>query len=282
MLLGLGWVIFFINTPLYIIQQYSQKKTFQYLTKASGAQLAGAGLSALVFNPLAEFFQSHSLPFLLYFALGTIVLPCFYILRKRKEIFEDMNIRSRKLSFSRANIPMVMIATLAGVYSGVTLFQHMYAESRNLNSEIFFLYFTMICVICRLFLPDLLQDKHRKRLIFIFLSFLAFSMMVFIRNSGSEFLYVVSTCFFSLGYCFLYSLLHEVALPSKSNVAEDINSASQLFSLFYFIGLFGFPWVAGKIIKLYGMEQMLIASFFILLLNFIFLHLLIPKREIIL
>lgn len=214
---------FFINTPLYLIQQASQKKTFQYLTQSSGAQLAGAGLSALSFNPLASIFQSHSLVFLLYFSLGTIVLPCFLLLKKRRLKLEGGNLYSRKLSFGSTSIPMAMIAILAGIYSGVTLFQQIYAKSRSLNAEIFFLYFTLICVFCRLFLPKLLPREKIRNLVFILLFLLTSSIVIFIFNRGSPFLYIVSTCLFSLGYCFLYSLLHEVALRKKLNVGLNSN-----------------------------------------------------------
>jgi len=84
-------------------------------------------------------------------------------------------------------------------------------------------------------------------------------------NDG--FSYVLAAVMLGVGYGLTYSVINGLA----ANEAPDGTTAQSLllFSLSYFIGVFGFPLLAGKIIVEQGMATLLLTVLGVAVLNWL-------------
>jgi MFS family permease len=82
------------------------------------------------------------------------------------------------------------------------------------------------------------------------------SVVLFIFSGGSVWLYVTVAVLFGLGYGASYPILVAMA----ANDADDHLGPQtlQLFALTYFVGVFGFPLIAGWVIVEVGSTPLLI------------------------
>jgi MFS family permease len=79
--------------------------------------------------------------------------------------------------------------------------------------------------------------------------------------------YLMAAVMLGIGYGLTYSVIN--GLAANEAPAGTLSQALLLFSLAYFIGVFGFPFVAGKIIVEYGMTTLLHTVLMISLLNWL-------------
>ena len=87
----------------------------------------------------------------------------------------------------------------------------------------------------------------------------------FVVNNG--FSYVLAAVMLGIGYGLTYSVINGLA----ANEAPSGTTAQSLllFSLSYFIGVFGFPLLAGKIIVEHGMATLLLTVMAVASLNWL-------------
>ena len=84
------------------------------------------------------------------------------------------------------------------------------------------------------------------------------SLIFFIYLSNSQLHYIIATVLFSIGYSLIYSTLNANTVNAVEIENQSITATSQIFTLFYFIGIFGFPYIARKIIYSMGISQLLV------------------------
>jgi hypothetical protein len=87
------------------------------------------------------------------------------------------------------------------------------------------------------------------------LGIMALSILVFIFQDGSNLLYVLGAILFGGGYGVAYPIIK--AMAANEARPEIIPQTLQLFGLSYFIGVFGFPFIAGHMIVQGGMSILL-------------------------
>ena len=90
-------------------------------------------------------------------------------------------------------------------------------------------------------------------------------MFGFVVDDG--FSYVLAAVMLGVGYGLTYSVINGLA----ANEAPNGTTAQSLllFSLSYFIGVFGFPLLAGKIIVEHGMATLLLTVLAVAVLNWL-------------
>jgi MFS family permease len=91
------------------------------------------------------------------------------------------------------------------------------------------------------------------------------SIVLFGLVVDSGFSYVLVAMMLGVGYGLTYSVIN--GLAANEAPSGTTSQALLLFSLSYFIGVFGFPWLAGRIIVEHGMMTLLLTVFAIALLN---------------
>ena len=82
------------------------------------------------------------------------------------------------------------------------------------------------------------------------------SVVLFIFSGGNTLLYGLVAVLFGLGYGVSYPILVAMA---ANDAQEDLGPQTlQLFALTYFVGIFGFPFIAGWIIVEIGTTPLLV------------------------
>ena len=90
-------------------------------------------------------------------------------------------------------------------------------------------------------------------------------MFGFVVNNG--FSYVLAAVMLGIGYGLTYSVIN--GLAANEAPSASTSQALLLFSLSYFIGVFGFPLLAGKLIVEQGVPTLLASVLGIALLNWL-------------
>ena len=156
---------------------------------------------------------------------------------------------------SLAAIPIIMVGIGASVFAGVTNFQIVYADARNLAYADYFLAYTVTVIVCRVIFAQFMGGQSPYGVIALLLGIMGLSVMLFILQDSNAFLYVLGAILFGIGYGVSYPIIK--AMAANEAQPDIIPQTLQLFGLSYFLGLFGFPFLAVNMIVEGGMMLLL-------------------------
>ncbi|MEX3901511.1 MULTISPECIES: MFS transporter [Paraburkholderia] len=279
LLLGLGWSAFNILAPLQIIHHLKPSARIRYLTLLSGAQMAGLGFASPTGHFLAHRFGSF---YVVYIGLACVCLSAavaLAIVRKLMQGTPHLSMAAVGITPSLAasvlcsttRMPIAMIGLAACAFAGLSTYQTAYAESRHLPAELFFLTFTLTTVVCRFTLAPAISRLPVRKLAFaLFIATLA-ALALFICNRSSSIVYVISACVFAIGYGLTYSTLNSMAVNLAGDAELSVPVTSQVFTIAYFAGVFGFPYIAGMLVAHGGINLMLTVTLAIASVNVLLL-----------
>lgn len=262
-LLGAAWAVFYILAPLVIIDIVDSSARIRYLTFLSGAQMLGLGLSEPAGSALNGLGVSYGV---IYGSLSLLSILCgLLFLRMQRNNSQSERQASHALTLSAAfrilsqqtALPAIIIALLACVFSSLATFQTLYATPRGLDGSIFFMTFTVATVLLRFSVASLISKLPIYTLAIALIMIVMLSLGLLTFNAGSFALYVLASAIFAVGYGLSYSTLNAIAVNLAETKGLSVSASSQIFTLFYFIGIFGFPFVAGQLIAFGSMEVML-------------------------
>lgn len=279
MLVGVGWSVFFILAPLQIIHHLRPAARIQYLTIVSGAQMAGLGLATPLSRLLAQYTGSVAAVYVMFAAACVVAAICVEAARRAMAPapclpMTRVAITAREtlaLLSERTVAPIAMIVFAACIFTGLSTYQSVYAESRHLRPDLFFLAFTATSVALRFSLARVMGRMPVQRLALLLFVATAASLTLFIANTGSTLLYVAATVVFATGYGLSYSTLNGMAVNLAGEQGVSVPVTSQIFTLAYFIGLFGFPFIGGQLIRSSGPNAMLLALLAAVAINVVLL-----------
>ena len=269
-LLGAGWAIFYILAPLIVINSVSSTARIKYLTYLSGAQMLGLGLSTPVGNLLVTYGINHQT---IYIYLAILAIICPLLLIKISCIEKNISKSTHRLTlsetiqvFTKSTLsPVMMILLLACIFSGLATFQSLYADTRGFDSATFFIVFTFVTVVLRFGVASQLVKLPIYNLAIGLIILIVLSLMLLLFNKTSPILYIVSSVIFAIGYGLSYSTLNAIVVNTAEEHSLSTSSASQVFTLCYFVGIFGFPFIAGILIKIGTINSMLLMAILIAL-----------------
>ncbi|MEM7195599.1 MAG: MFS transporter [Pseudomonadota bacterium] len=254
--LGFGWGVFYALPPVVLTRISDEKERVRVFSLHTVFMMAGFGLSPV----LASIMEKRGLPtsqaFFVVAVVCIISAVLFYILRpaiqamsegRGAESRSSLTIESVSAVFrSRAIVPLIMVCLGASVFAGMNNFQTEFAEERGLDYANFFLFYTVTVVICRLLLTGFSGGRNPYAVIAA-LQYIMFASVVLFMFSGSNpSLFILVAILFGVGYGASYPVLVAMA----ANDADNNYTAHtlQIFAFTYFIGIFGFPLIAGWII----------------------------------
>ncbi|HEV8034156.1 MAG TPA: MFS transporter, partial [Yoonia sp.] len=164
----------------------------------------------------------------------------------------------RGVALSPARLPVAMVCLGASVFAGMANFQTVFADARGLDYAQFFLTYTTTVVVGRMILARYKGGENTYRTIAVLQYIMGASVVLFIFSGASLPAYLLVAFLFGLGYGMSYPLLVSMAVQD----ADDGLGAQtlQLFALTYFIGIFGFPLIAGWMIVEVGTTALLILT----------------------
>jgi hypothetical protein len=168
---------------------------------------------------------------------------------------------------SRAVFPIIMVGLGGCVFGGLSSFQTSYAASRSLDYSLFFFGFMGAAISSRMLIAGVVvkRDPLRASCLLSGLMMVSILMFGFVVDDG--FSYVLAAAMLGIGYGLTYSVIN--GLAANEAPSGTTSQSLLLFSLSYFIGVFGFPLLAGKIIVEYGMLTLLLTVLSVALLNWL-------------
>lgn len=182
-------------------------------------------------------------------------------------------IKGNKLGFaaamsilrSKAAFPIVMVGLGGAVFGGLSSFQISYAAERQLDYSLFFSGFVAAVIVGRLFLSGaaLRCEPHITSLVLTCCVVAAIVLLMMIETHPIA--YVAAAALLGGGYGLTYSVIN--GLVANEAPSGLVPQALLLFSLSYFVGVFGFPLIAGALIAEQGIRPMMIVTLVIASIN---------------
>lgn len=265
-LLGFGWGLTYSLGPIVLTRLVRPTERVRFFALLSVFVMAGFGLAPVMASALERLGYSVNEAFFVTAFFCVISALVFFVLDapvKSHAINPGPEASSRitlgsigAVMRSPARLPVVMVCLGASVFAGVSNFQTVFADARGLNYATFFLTYTGVVVAFRLVLVRFDGGKNPYLTIALLQYIMCASVVLFLFSGGSVPLYIATAVLFGIGYGVSYPIL--VAMAANDADAELGPQTLQLFALTYFIGVFGFPLVAGWVIVEVGPTPLLV------------------------
>ena len=265
-LLGFGWGLTYSLAPIVLTRLVTTDQRVRYFAILSVAVMAGFGLSPVLASVLENagftvndaFFVTAALCALAAALFFFLVIPVrSHTLQAGPENRSSLTIGAVIRIFSSpARLPVIMVCIGASVFAGMNNFQTVFADERGLDYVHYFLIYTLTVVIFRIVLAKFKGGKNPYLTIALLQYVMFGSVMLFLMIGGNIPLYWAVAFLFGIGYGVSYPVLTAMAAGDADE--ELLAQTLQLFALTYFIGIFGFPLIAGWLIVEMGSSALLV------------------------
>ena len=266
LLMGAGWGLTYALVPVVLTRLVTAEERVRYFAINSVVLMAGFGLSPVMASAIEKAGGTVVEAFMIVAVLSLLSAVLFFILigPLRAHAINPGPEESSRLSLSgvgaifrsRAVLPVTMVFLGASVFAGVSNFQTVYADARGLDYAAFFLIYTVTVVICRIALARFKGGANPYLTIAALQYVMAGSVLLFIFSGSNEPAYWLVAVLFGVGYGASYPIL--VAMAANDAETNLVPQTLQLFALTYFIGIFGFPLLAGWMIVDVGVMPLLV------------------------
>ncbi len=255
-LIGFGWGLMYTLAPVVLTRLSGSANRVQVFSLYSVFMMSGFGLSPVFASWMTAHGFSITDAFLVVAVCCVISGTLFLWLKSAVGRHSEDNVsntRSRlslsavtAIFRSRGWLPVVMVFLGASVFAGLNNFQTSIARAEGLDYASYFLAYTITTVVCRIIFAGLSGGSSPYRVIGLLQVVMCASAILFLFINGSVWVYMACAVLFGIGYGASYPILAAMA----ANDADDnlVPQTLQLFALTYFIGIFGFPYIAGWLI----------------------------------
>lgn len=268
LLLGFGWGLTYSLGPIVLTRLVAADERTRYFTLLSLFVMAGFGLAPVLAAALEGAGYSVRDAFTLTAIACLVSAALFFGLNgavKTHAVTPIAEVPSRitlaalrAVGRSPALLPVVMVCLGASVFAGMANFQTVFADARGLDYAQFFLTYTTTVVVGRMILARYKGGENTYRTIAALQYIMGASVVLFIFSGSSLPAYLLVAFLFGIGYGMSYPLLVSMA---AQDAEEGLGAQTlQLFALTYFIGIFGFPLIAGWLIVEVGTTALLILT----------------------
>lgn len=265
-LLGFGWGLTYSLGPIVLSRLISATERVQFFALLSVFVMAGFGLAPVLASMLETLGYFVRDPFYLTSMFCLISAVLFFVLDKpiKAQVINLGPEASSRITLaslsevlkSRALLPIIMVWLGASVFAGMNNFQTVFADYRGLDYAVFFAVYTITVIIFRLLLVKFNGGANPYLTIALLQFLMCVSVVLFMFSGGSVPLYVAVAILFGLGYGVSYPIL--VAMAASDAEPHLGPQTLQLFALTYFVGVFGFPLIAGWVIVEMGSTPLLV------------------------
>lgn len=264
-LLGCGWGLTYSLAPVVMTRLVRSEERVRYFALLSVFIMAGFGLSPVLASLVQKVGFTVNDAFYMTAALCIVSAVIFFVLvapvhahslNAGTETTSRLTLRTAvQILHSRALLPIIMVCLGASVFAGMNNFQTVFAKDRGLNYADYFLAYTITVMGFRVLLARSKGGKSP----YLSIAFLQYvmcgSILLFLFMGNSAVLYIAVAILFGIGYGVSYPIL--AAMASNDADKALIPQTLQLFAFAYFIGIFGFPLIAGWLIVEFGTGALL-------------------------
>lgn len=263
--LGFGWGLTYALSPIVLTRLVTQDERVRYFAILSVALMAGFGLSPVMASMMETVGLTVNDAFFVTAVLCAVAGGIFFVIVTAVRIHSaasgpeprsSLSLAAvRAIMGSRARLPVIMVCLGASVFAGMNNFQTVFADERGLNYADYFLAYTLTVVLFRVVLARF-KGGANPYLTIAALQYVMFgSVVLFLGIGGNLPMYLVVAFLFGIGYGVSYPIL--AAMAANDADPDLLPQTLQFFALSYFIGIFGFPLVAGWMIVEMGSSALL-------------------------
>ena len=268
-LLGFGWGMFYILTPIVIDTVIKPHERVRFYTWLSVAVMAGFGFSPVVGVGLEKITNSLTTIFYivaLYCLLSSVIFMLLKksLLKLKLHQAAEITPTTKKQSLSRifrsrAFFLITMVAINSSIFVCMTNYQALFAQEVGLNYASFFFTYTSVVILCRMLLARFIAERSPYAAIAILLAVMtvgtALFLLLMLYFAGNALIYITVAILFGIGYGAAYPIIKAMV----ANEAEKglLQQTMQAFGFSYFLFLFGFPFIAGRVIVSLGVIPLL-------------------------
>ena len=272
--LGLGWGLFYTLGPILVAMIVEPAQRARHFALLSGSMMTGIGCGPLLGRLANALGYPLTAAFFIAAAASLLGMVIFWFLGERlRTTTNHLGTSAAKISWagttrvlsSKALFPILMVGLGGCVFGGLSSFQTSYAASRGLDYSLFFLGFISAAITSRLLIAGMVVKRDAYRAACLLSGLMVVSILLFQFAVDSRFSYLLAAVVLGVGYGLTYSVIN--GLAANEAPTGSTPQALLLFSLAYFIGVFGFPLLAGQIIVQYGMQALMLTVLGIALLN---------------
>ncbi|MBC3207750.1 MULTISPECIES: MFS transporter [unclassified Pseudomonas] len=263
LLLGLGWGVFYTLGPIIVASLVTPTQRAKYFALLSGSMMTGIGSGPLLGRAAGALNWPVTSAFYLAALASLIGVLLFWRLGARLNSTQAPS--AAKITWrattqvlgSRALFPIVMVGLGGCVFGGLSSFQTSYAADRSLDYSLFFFGFMTAAIGSRMLIAGFVVKRDPLRASCLLSGLMLGSIVLFAFGVHSALSYLLAAVMLGVGYGLTYSVIN--ALAANEAPAGTTSQALLLFSLCYFVGVFGFPFLAGQIIVEHGVTTLLLA-----------------------
>ena len=261
----LGWGVFYTLGPIVVAMLIEPAQRVKYFALLSGSMMSGIGTGPLLGRaaqglgyPVESAFLVAALASLLGGLMFIAIGPKIKHQHSTSGPVTVCKITPRAAGLvlrSKAVFAIIMVGLGGAIFGGLSSFQTSYAALNQLDYSLFFLGFMGAAISCRLLIAGFIvkRDPYVMACLLTALIVVSVLMLMFFVSSGIT--YLLAAVVLGVGYGLTYSVIN--GLAANEAPAGYTPQSLVLFSLAYFIGVFGFPWLAGQIIVNYGIPALL-------------------------
>lgn len=274
LLLGVGWGVFYTLGPIIVAMIVPPAQRSRYFALLSGSMMSGIGSAPLVGRLASQMGLPVTATFYVAALASLIGVALFWRMAKPLgQLPERFSAAVSRLSWqatqkvlgSRALFPILMVGLGGAIFGGLSSFQTSYAHEKALDYSLFFVGFMSAAIAGRMFVAGLVVRRDPYRMSCLLSGLIVVSLLMFKFVVAGSLGYILAAIVLGVGYGLTYSVINGLA---ANEAPEGTTTQSLLlFSLSYFVGVFGFPFLAGKIIIDNGLSMMLLILLGISLLN---------------
>lgn len=263
--LGLGWGLFYTTGPIMVAAMIEPARRTHCLALLSGSMLTGIGSGSLL-GKLAGY-VGLPVQAAFYFAAVAAALSGVYFWRIGARAREGGQLPIGQTHFSpraalrvlrsRSALSILMVGLGGAIFGGMGSFQTSYAASLGLDYSLFFISFMSAAIGCRLLIAGWVVKRNPLAASCLLTTLMLVAVVGFAEWVHDSASYLLSAALLGVGYGLNYSVIN--GLAANEAPKELTAQALLLFSLSYFVGVFGFPFIAGKLISVNGVHGMLLS-----------------------
>lgn len=262
--LGIGWGVFYTLGPIMVAMIVEPAQRARYFALLSGSMMSGIGSAPL----LGRLATQSGLPVTTAFFVAALASLLGVLLFARlsgqlAKLPDRSGAVASKLSLagartvlrSRAVFAIVMVGLGGAVFGGLSSFQTSYAHARSLDYSLFFGGFMGAAIAGRMLVAGFVVRRDPYVMACLLSGLIVVAVLMFQFWVASSLGYLLAAVVLGVGYGLTYSVIN--GLAANEAPAGTTTQSLLLFSLAYFIGVFGFPLWAGKVIVEQGVATML-------------------------
>ncbi len=259
LLLGTGWGLFYCLGVVLLAAVIPKSRRTHAFALLSGMQMAGIGTGSLIGYCVTAFGQSIAYAFVITACMAGATLLLYSYL---SQVVKTTNIIANKVSAAavaavlraQARYPIIIVSIGGGIFGSFSTFQADFAHSHQQQYGVFFICFVIAVIVGRLLLSGIVTKRDPLIAALLLSTLVLVAMLMFAWFINNIIWYATASILYGLGYGLLYSVINgQVANESPS---QCVPQAIALFSMGYFIGLFGMPFIAGIVIVGAGIPVM--------------------------